>query len=83
MRVGVALGSNLGDRLQNLRAAREAIIGLKGITAPVQSSAVYETEPINCEPGAPQFLNAVLEFEYDGDAPDLLRRLRAPTATEQ
>ena len=76
MKVGVALGSNLGDRLQNLRAARQAVTDLNGVASPVASSFIYETEPIDCEPGAPQFLNAVLEFNYKGKALDLLRDLK-------
>jgi len=39
------------------------------------SSAVYETEPIDCEPGAAKFLNAVVEFNYDGDPVHLLEQL--------
>ena len=39
------------------------------------SSAVYETEPVGCEPGAGKFLNAVVEFEYDGDPARLLEQL--------
>jgi 2-amino-4-hydroxy-6-hydroxymethyldihydropteridine diphosphokinase len=76
MKAGVALGSNVGDRLLNLRAARKAIIQLKGAAPPILSSSIYETEPIDCEPAAGQFLNAVLEFEYDGAPLDLLRNLK-------
>jgi 2-amino-4-hydroxy-6-hydroxymethyldihydropteridine diphosphokinase len=75
MRTGVALGSNLGDRLQNLRAARQTIVDLPGIDPPVLSSPIYETEPVNCEPGAGKFFNAVLEFEYEGDPMALLDQL--------
>ena len=76
MKVGVALGSNLGDRLQNLRAARQAVDGLPGVASSISSSSIYETEPIDCEPGAAQFFNAVLEFKYKGGALDLLRNLK-------
>jgi 2-amino-4-hydroxy-6-hydroxymethyldihydropteridine diphosphokinase len=75
MRIGIALGSNLGDRLANLRAARKAIVDLASIKPPVLSSPVYETEPVACEPGAGKFLNAVLETEYDGDPSELLEQL--------
>ena len=74
MRTAVALGSNLGDRLGNLRAARKAILSLANTKPPVLSSAVYETEPVGCEPGAGKFLNAVFEFEYDGDPARLLEQ---------
>ena len=75
MRTAVALGSNLGDRLGNLRAAREAILGLSMVKPPIVSSAVYETAPVDCEPGAPKFLNAVVEFGYEGDPASLLEQL--------
>ena len=75
MRTGVALGSNLGDRLATLRAARKAIVDLADAEPPILSSAIYETEPVNCEPGAERFLNAVLEFDYEGDPVNLLRKL--------
>jgi len=75
MRTGVALGSNLGDRLAILRAARKAIVDLAGVEPPILSSAIYETEPVNCEPGAEKFLNAVLEFDYEGDPVNLLKKL--------
>jgi 2-amino-4-hydroxy-6-hydroxymethyldihydropteridine diphosphokinase len=75
MRVGVALGSNLGYRLANLHAARKAIVKLPGSGPPIVASPIYETEPINCEPGAGKFLNAVLEFDYEGEPVDLLEKL--------
>lgn len=75
MRTAVALGSNLGNRLENLRAARKAIVSLANTKPPILSSAVYETDPIGCEPGAGKFLNAVVEFEYDGDPAPLLLQL--------
>ena len=75
MRTAVALGSNIGDRLENLRAARNSILDLLNVKPPILSSAVYETEPVGCEPGAGKFLNAVVEFEYDDDPTRLLEQL--------
>ena len=75
MRTAVALGSNLGDRLENLRVARQRIGDLVGVQPPILSSAIYETEPIDCEPGAAKFLNAVIEFDYEGDPIHLLEEL--------
>src|SRR6266568_6757441 len=75
MRTAVALGSNLGDRLENLRAARRAILDLSNVKPPILSSAIYETDPVDREPGANKFLNAVIEFDYDGDPPSLLEEL--------
>jgi 2-amino-4-hydroxy-6-hydroxymethyldihydropteridine diphosphokinase len=75
MRTGIALGSNLGDRMANLRAARKAIVDLGASSALPLVSPVYETEPVGCEPDAGKFLNAVLEIEYDGDPSELLEQL--------
>jgi 2-amino-4-hydroxy-6-hydroxymethyldihydropteridine diphosphokinase len=75
MRTAVALGSNLGDRLENLRTARRQIIDLDEVQPPILSSGIYETEPVDCEPGASHFLNAVVEFDYEGDPVQLLEQL--------
>jgi 2-amino-4-hydroxy-6-hydroxymethyldihydropteridine diphosphokinase len=75
MRTAVGLGSNLGDRLENLRTARNAIVHVANVKPPIFSSAVYETEPIDCEPEAGKFLNAVVEFEYRNDPATLLEQL--------
>jgi 2-amino-4-hydroxy-6-hydroxymethyldihydropteridine diphosphokinase len=77
MRAGVALGSNLGDRLANLRNARAQIVAFGDARPPMLASAVYETDPVGCEPGAAKFLNAAIEFEYAGAAQELLRELAA------
>ncbi len=77
MRVGVALGSNLGDRLENLRSAKAALVQLPGVDVPVAASPIYATAPVDCEEGAAEFLNAVVEFEYDGDPRELLPQLKA------
>jgi 2-amino-4-hydroxy-6-hydroxymethyldihydropteridine diphosphokinase len=75
MRTAVALGSNLGDRLENLRTARRQITELAQVQSPLVFSSIYETEPIDCERGAPKFLNAVIEFDYEGDPVRLLEQL--------
>jgi 2-amino-4-hydroxy-6-hydroxymethyldihydropteridine diphosphokinase len=75
MRTAVALGSNLGDRLENLQAARRQILEIDEVHPPILSSGVYETEPVDCEPGALKFLNAVIEFDYNGDPGQLLEQV--------
>ena len=75
MRTAVALGSNLGDRLGNLCAARKAIAALSNVNPPILSSAIYETDPVDCEPGTDKFLNAVVEFDCEGDPASLLEQL--------
>ncbi len=77
MRTGVALGSNLGDRLVHLRAGREFLESLHADPGRATVSPVYETEPVGCEPGTPPFLNAVMEIETHLDPAALLDSLRA------
>ncbi len=76
MKAGIAFGSNLGDRLANLEAARARVRNLPAVGEPLLASSVYETEPIDCPPDAAKFLNAVIEIEYAGRAEELLRELR-------
>ncbi len=69
----VGLGSNLGDRLGELRAA---VRRLSRATTVERISPVYETAPIGgVEQGA--FLNAAVLVSYDGDAESLLELLLA------
>ena len=76
MRAGIALGSNLGDRVFHLRAGRRAIMALPRVGPPVLSSPIYETEPVECEPGAKAFLNAAIEFSYSGVPAELFQQLK-------
>jgi len=60
----VGLGSNVGDRLENLRRA----VALLAARAPVHRvSPVYETEPVGFRDQA-WFLNCVVEVEAAGGA---------------
>ncbi len=76
MRAGIAFGSNLGDRLANLKAGRAEVVSLPGVELPVIASGVYETEPVDCAPDTRKFLNAVMEIGYAGAGEELLRELR-------
>ena len=76
MRAGIALGSNLGDRLAALKAARAEICTLSGVEDPVIASPIYETDPVGCEPGAGAFLNAVIELSYAESPLRLFNKLR-------
>lgn len=58
VRVVLALGSNLGDRMSNLQGAVDALFGPPGLEC-LAVSPVYETVPVG-GPGQPDFLNAVL-----------------------
>jgi len=75
MRVGIALGSNLGNRAAQLRAAVAAIRAFA--EPPILLSHVYETAPVDCPPGSPAFLNAAMEIGFSGEIHDLLLRLQA------
>ncbi len=76
MRAGIAFGSNLGNRLANLKAARAEVMALPNLRPPILASAIYETEPVDCEASAGNFFNAVIEIGYAGAAGELLRALR-------
>jgi 2-amino-4-hydroxy-6-hydroxymethyldihydropteridine diphosphokinase len=69
-RAYLALGSNLGDRLANLRRA-VALLGEREVRV-VRSSRVYETEPVGGPP-QPEYLNAVVEVGTELAPEDLLR----------
>jgi len=66
MEIGLSLGSNLGDRLNNLRQAREKISAIPGFSI-LAYSPVYETEPVDVLPQFADlpFLNAVLIVSTD------------------
>jgi len=72
---GLALGSNLGDRLAHLRQGRDLLLSLHEGPAPAAVSPVYETEPVDCPPGSASFLNAVVEIRTSLDPGQLLRQL--------
>lgn len=76
-RCGVALGSNMGDRLATLRLAAQALRHLADFGQPVLVSPVYETAPVECAPGAASFYNAVMEIGFFGTPRQLLERLQA------
>jgi 2-amino-4-hydroxy-6-hydroxymethyldihydropteridine diphosphokinase len=70
----LALGSNLGDRLDHLRSAVRLLSEADGIEV-VRSSRVYETEPVG--PPQPAYLNAVVEVRTDLEPAELLAAARA------
>ena len=57
-RVTIALGSNLGQRLENLQGGLDALFDAPGL-ALVAVSPVYQTAPVG-GPEQPDYLNAVL-----------------------
>ncbi len=74
-RAALALGSNLGDRLDFLQGAVDSLTESPEISA-VGVSGVYETDPVG-GPEQPAFLNAVLVVETSLSARTLLERAHA------
>jgi 2-amino-4-hydroxy-6-hydroxymethyldihydropteridine diphosphokinase len=66
VRAFLALGSNLGDRLEHLRAA---VAGLPDVVA---VSPVYETDPVGGPEGQDAYLNAVVELDTELSPRELL-----------
>lgn len=77
MRCCIALGANVGNCRANLQLAARALTELADFSQPVLKSPLYETEPVDCAPGTPPFLNAVMEIGFFGTPRDLWERLRA------
>lgn len=77
MRAGIALGSNLGERLLTLDQARHRLLELPHVSGPLISSRLYETDPVDADPASGPFLNAVVELECSAQAYDLLEGLQA------
>lgn len=76
MRAGIALGSNLGDRLGNLQEARRHLLALHDGAGPFLCSKIYETAPVDCPPGSLPFLNAAIELSTQTPPLDLLANLQ-------
>ena len=67
----LGLGSNVGDRAANLRAARDLIHAADAVRV-TASSSLYETEPQGEVLDQPDFLNAAVRIVTDLDPEDLL-----------
>ena len=66
MRCGIALGSNIENRLANLRKGGKRVSLLHEPGVPIRVSSIYETTPLDCEPGTTLYLNAVMEINFSG-----------------
>ena len=73
----VALGSNSGDSQGNVRKAIDRLQAFS--TAPLLRSSLWETNPVDCPPGSPTFINAVIGLgPLPGETPEsLLAKLQA------
>jgi 2-amino-4-hydroxy-6-hydroxymethyldihydropteridine diphosphokinase len=67
----IALGSNLGDSRQIIQ---DAMVRLQNLSdQPILKSSLWQTSPVNCPPGSPKFVNAVVGFvPRKGETPELL-----------
>ncbi len=62
--VGIALGSNMGNRRAELDAGI-CFLRVLATNHEVRESPRIETAPVNCPPGSPPFLNSIAELEID------------------
>ena len=75
-KVVYSLGSNLGDRLNNLQGAVDALRDTPDVIV-VDVSSVYETEPIGGPADSPSFLNLIIVAETTLEPRTLLERALA------
>lgn len=58
MRAFIALGSNLGDSRRLIARAMERLQEFSD--HPLNKSSLFETAPVDCPPGSPNFVNAMV-----------------------
>ncbi|MBO4254154.1 2-amino-4-hydroxy-6-hydroxymethyldihydropteridine diphosphokinase [Streptomyces griseorubiginosus] len=76
-RAVISLGSNLGNRLETLQGAIDALEDTPGVRVKAVSP-VYETEPWGVEPGSqPSYFNAVVVLKTTLPPSSLLERAHA------
>jgi len=64
----VSLGANLGNPAKTVREAIQRLAALS--PARPKTSALWRTSPVDCPPGAPPFVNAVVAFTpHPGESP--------------
>ena len=73
----IALGSNLGDSPALLRAVMDRLEALSA--APLLRSSLWRSTPVDCPPGSPPFVNAIVGLQpLAGETPEtLLAKLQA------
>ncbi|MFK7910901.1 MAG: 2-amino-4-hydroxy-6-hydroxymethyldihydropteridine diphosphokinase [Akkermansiaceae bacterium] len=71
-RTGIALGSNLGNRLTHIQVARDMLRNLVESESLYMQAPIYQSEPVGCPPESPDFFNTVIEIDYVGRAYELL-----------
>jgi len=73
----VALGSNVGDPRATVLRAMDELENLS--RTPPKRSSLWETEPVDCPPGSPSFINAMVGLDpLPGETPEtLLKKIKA------
>jgi 2-amino-4-hydroxy-6-hydroxymethyldihydropteridine diphosphokinase len=73
----VALGANLGDSRENILRGMRRLEELS--ERPLLRSSLWQTTPVDCPPGSPAFVNAVVALRpRAGESPEtLLAKLQA------
>jgi len=77
MRAYIALGSNLGDSVANIK---RALTELENFSAsPIQISSLWRSMPVDCPPDSPDFINAAVALDVlEGETSEsLLVKLQA------
>ncbi len=72
MKAYIALGANLGEPVQTLRQALDAISHMSGVTVTGKSS-LYRTAPVDSS--GPDYVNAVIRVETTLKSEELLKHL--------
>lgn len=76
LRCGIAVGSNVGDRLANLKEGLRRLLTMVPEAQITAVGPLFETAPIDCAPGTQAFYNSVVEIEC-GLEPHALREVTA------
>jgi 2-amino-4-hydroxy-6-hydroxymethyldihydropteridine diphosphokinase len=74
---GIALGSNLGDRLHYLQEAVRLLRMVHPTLILHAAAPVYEADPVDCPEGSQSFYNTVIEVSCNLTPQELLREMRA------
>lgn len=75
--VGIALGSNLGDKGSSLVAARDALRSLSSEPDSLVQAPIYSSAPVDCPESSPDFYNTVIEICYSGTPEQLIQQTQA------
>ena len=73
--LGIGLGSNLGNRIENLRLAVESI--QRFCSGEVLTSSIFETVPVDWPEGSEPFYNAVIEVKCKLEAKEVLEKFQS------